>query len=238
MFAPEDILMSPRSEHSSILYGNEIVIFGGRGKNAKELNDAMCFNFITRKWRVLADGCTDSSPDKNFDQSIKEISRIKAIAKISDANFDTTVNEQKIPSPLSHGYSPKKASQRINDSKSFSPTGKGKIKGPPPKLKAIGIENDLKRKELLTPTTSAMLHSTVVHAGEKSLEPYLQTMKKRKRQQTLKLAGNNEFYVRGRIPYPRSGHSANLYGKYMIIFGGDRGQVALNDIFMCELNAL
>jgi Kelch motif/Galactose oxidase, central domain len=42
--------------------------------------------------------------------------------------------------------------------------------------------------------------------------------------------------VKGRIPYSRDGHSATLYDNYMIIFGGDRHQMAFNDIYLYSIN--
>lgn len=38
--------------------------------------------------------------------------------------------------------------------------------------------------------------------------------------------------IRGKVPYSRDGHSANLYDNYMIIFGGDRYHMAFNDTYI------
>lgn len=37
--------------------------------------------------------------------------------------------------------------------------------------------------------------------------------------------------VAGKLPHSRDGHSANLYENFMIIFGGDRHQMAFNDLY-------
>lgn len=37
--------------------------------------------------------------------------------------------------------------------------------------------------------------------------------------------------VKDKVPYSRDGHSANLFGKSMIIFGGDRHQMSFNDLY-------
>jgi hypothetical protein len=42
--------------------------------------------------------------------------------------------------------------------------------------------------------------------------------------------------IRGRVPHSRDGHSANLYKDYMIIFGGDRYQMAFNDVYFYTIN--
>ena len=42
--------------------------------------------------------------------------------------------------------------------------------------------------------------------------------------------------IRGKIPYSRDGHSANLIGDFMVIFGGDRYQMPFNDIHLYTIN--
>eukprot|EP00826_Nyctotherus_ovalis_P028149 TRINITY_DN2218_c0_g1_i6.p1 TRINITY_DN2218_c0_g1~~TRINITY_DN2218_c0_g1_i6.p1 ORF type:complete len:335 (+),score=77.85 TRINITY_DN2218_c0_g1_i6:784-1788(+) len=239
-FIPEDVLLPPRSEHSAVIYNNELVVFGGRGQGMKELNDVMVLNIGNLKWKVSSKNCFTPTQCETFAQGSKESPKLKCISKISDGSFAAAMNNenQKNPSPLSHGYSPQRSPLRAKDARSPSPKSvKAKAKGPPPKLRAVDIESALEEKKLLTPTTSSMLHSVVIHAGEKSLESY---MKRRKRQSTLHpiKINENEYCVQGRIPCGRSGHSANVYGSYMIIFGGDRGQVALNDIYMYDLKSM
>jgi hypothetical protein len=38
-------------------------------------------------------------------------------------------------------------------------------------------------------------------------------------------------FRQGTIPFPRDGHTANVYGDKMIIFGGDRNKFPFNDLF-------
>jgi len=239
-YFPEDIRLSPRSEHSSVIYNNELVVFGGRDQWLKELNDVVILNLSNMKWKISSGPCFKPTQDKAFSQTLKELPKLKCISKISDGSFTGAVNSdtQKNISPISHGYSsPQRLPQRAKDVR--SPTN-SKTKVLPPKLKAVEIEKALEDRKLLTPTTSSMLHSVVIHAGEKSLEPYMQSMRKRKRLTGLCVAKaqENEFCVRGRIPCGRSGHSANVYNDYMVIFGGDRGQVALNDIYLHDLKSV
>jgi hypothetical protein len=238
-YLPEDIVLSPRSEHSSVMYNNELVVFGGRDQGLKELNDVMVLNLSSMKWKISSAPCLKPTQDKTFSQGLRDSPKLKCMSKMSDGSFATVVNNeaQKSISPISHGYgSPQRSPQRARDAR--SPTNpKAKTKGPPPKLKAVEIERALENKKLLTPTTSSMLHSVVIHAGEKSLEPYMQSMRKRKRFTGLYATKvqENEFCVRGRVPCGRSGHSADVYNNYMVIFGGDRGQVAMNDIYLYDL---
>jgi len=238
-FTSEDILLTPRSEHSSVIYNNEIIIFGGRDQSMKELNDVMVLNLSSYKWRVSSDTCFKPTQDRTLNQGANS-PIFKGLSKGSEGSLGPALNNesQKSPSPIAHGSPPRKSPKRAKDLRSPSPTNiKSKTKAPLPKLKAVDIENALEEKKLLTPTTSSMLHSVVIHAGEKSLEPYMQSMRKRKRFSGL-CKGLENFWVRGRIPCGRSGHSANVYNGYMIIFGGDRGQVALNDTYLYELKSL
>lgn len=241
-FSPEDPLLSPRSEHSSVIFNSHLLAFAGRDSSMKELNDVMALDLTTFKWHVSSELCLKPSLDKTLVPNTKESPKLKAMSKISEGSFGAAAgNEmQKGLSPTSHGYSPQRSPHRAKDGRTPSPT-KTKIKGPPPKLKAVDIETALEEKKLLTPTTSSMLHSVVVHAGEKALEPYILSTKKRKKFTGInpnKVGGENDYCARGRLPCGRSGHTANIYNNYMIIFGGDRGQVALNDIYLYELKDL
>jgi Galactose oxidase, central domain/Kelch motif len=64
--------------------------------------------------------------------------------------------------------------------------------------------------------------------------------KKSKKKDTLEPAKNNLYNgppspmqgrISGRIPHSRDGHTACLYENYMIVFGGDRHQMAFNDLY-------
>ena len=180
--------------------------------------------------------------DRSYTAGTKDYSRLLTLSKIPDANFSAAANNEihKSGSPTDHGYSPKttlaKRDTLSPTIRSPSPNSKTR-KLIPPKLKAVEIENALEELKMLTPTTSSMLRSVVVQVGEKSLESYNQLMKRRKRLLGMnQMTGDPELCSRGRVPCARSGHSADIYKNYMIIFGGDRGQMALNDIYIYELN--
>ena len=65
--------------------------------------------------------------------------------------------------------------------------------------------------------------------------------KKKKKKQDRLVANKNILYngppspmqgrIIGKIPHSRDGHSATLFENYMIIFGGDRYQMAFNDLY-------
>lgn len=236
-FDTEELSFTPRSEHSAVIRGDTIIIFGGRDKDMKELNDVMVLNLESSKWNVGSGLCLKPTLDKSYSVNFKDSSKLISLTKITDEGFGSLANAemQKTASPVAHNYSPQMSPQRNRELRSPSPkSSKNRNKISPPKLKAVDIENALEELKIMTPTTSSMLHSVVVHVGEKSLEPYMQVMKRRKKHNTMH-TDENDLIARGRVPCARSGHSADLYGNYMIVFGGDRAQVALNDIYVYEL---
>jgi hypothetical protein len=38
-------------------------------------------------------------------------------------------------------------------------------------------------------------------------------------------------FKQGAVPFPRDGHTANVYNDTMVIFGGDRNKFPFNDLF-------
>lgn len=233
-FAVGDLQITPRSEHSAIVYNDDVIVFGGRTNDLIEVNDTLAFNMDSLKWKVMSEACLKPSVDKQYSpMRDSPASKTGNTLKPNDISFtNVAVNENPSNSPNASPVRAKAQSPRM-----FSPLGKGKAS--PPKMKANEIESSLEERKLMTPVTSAMLRSVVISAGEKALEPYMQTMKKRKRFTGIhfsKVADEAECCAKGRLPCARSGHSASLYKKCVVIFGGDRKQVALNDIYLYELN--
>ena len=231
------VWLSERSEHTAIVDRNKLVIFGGRGSTMKELNDVMVFDLVSLKWQVKSSLCLKPSPDKSFTMGTTKtspengktlaINNRPADSSFSGVSFDVGKSGE---SPTGRNTSPKNRA-------SMSPSSYKKKKPPPPKV--AEIESALEEMKILTPTTSSMLHSVVMYAGEKAVEPYGQTISKRRKRISMLLTAvkpeDDEHVARGRIPCARSGHSANVVDKYMVIFGGDRAQVALNDIYLLDL---
>lgn len=251
IFKPEEIpeLPSARSEHSSVIYKNSLIIFGGRTSALKELNDVVILNLQTMKWKTSSALCLHPSPDKSFSSPVKDPSPdISADSrnsgkKVVEGSFSAASQSKtqkagsppgnKSPSPPKEGKSP--------SSPSHPPSKKSHIAVKKPNRQEI--ESALLEMKLLSPTTSMMLNSVVMRVGEKNLEQYGQIMRRKKRisglfSLTKQPEFENEYCVRGRIPCARSGHSADIIGQNMLIFAGDRSQVALNDIYLYDLSKL
>jgi hypothetical protein len=88
---------------------------------------------------------------------------------------------------------------------------------------------------LLTPTTSAMINSGILKGADKTFDLYYNQIRKKKKPNLQ----NESVYgcIRGRIPPARSAHSAVIYRDKMIVFAGDRYQVAYNDLFLLDLKS-
>ncbi len=243
---PGSVMASPRSEHSAVLYHDHLVVFGGRSSALKELNDVMILNLNTMKWAIGSELCLHPLPDKSFSMGLRESpSPGKSVAsKGVDSTFTAVAGaeaQRKPASPQSSSSKGKEPSPRSPSPNSPSPLHHKRKKASPPKLRAAEIESALEELKILTPTTSSMLHSVVMYAGEKALEPYFQSMKRRKRLSGLfslskQLESDEGYCVRGRVPCARSGQTAEVYDNFMIIFAGDRSQVALNDVYLYDLS--
>lgn len=240
-----------RSEHSAAIYNDKMLIFGGRGEAMKELNDLMILDLPTMKWSVASNLCLKPLPDKAFAVSTSKESpglNKSNITKIGDCSFSIVANSEatkRNASPAARGLSPQLSVSKQRDAKTSSPINMKRKKKSPPKIRVSEIESALEELKILTPTTSSMLHSVVMHVGEKALEPYLQAAKRRRKisgmtalMKQIVGAEETELAARGRIPCARSGHSVDIVEKQMIIFGGDRAQVALNDMYLFDLSGL
>ena len=268
------IIPSPRSEHSAIINGNRLIMFGGRGNAMKELNDLLLLNLQTMKWTVASELCLRPSPDKSFvlmprespspgkssvgkggDASFTAFAAVEILAKQGSISPSKKAVASPGVKPVSPGVKPVSpgvkpvspqgklpSALHIDPQRSPSPGRLKRKKASPQKMKPNEIESALEELKVLTPTTSSMLHSVVMHAGERASEQYFQNTRRRKRVSGLFSiskqleGGEDEYCVRGRIPCARSGHSAEIYKNYMIIFAGDRAQVALNDIYIFDLS--
>jgi hypothetical protein len=230
---PTAVALQLRSEHSGLSYQNNVVIFGGRSSAMKELNDVMIFHTTQKSWVLASENCLRPTADKSF--VLKEASSPgkSPTSKVADGSF----------SPEASAVRLEKQSRASGIKEGGSPTSPRRSKrknGPPKMISVAELESAFEGLGLLTPTTSTILNSTVMKAGERCLEPYLQVVRKRKRTSLLYTASrptdtDDSYCLRGRIPCARSGHSAELFQHYMIIFGGDRSQFALNDIYVYDL---
>ena len=93
-----------------------------------------------------------------------------------------------------------------------------------------------------------MMNSFIIKNADTSFDHYYASMKKRKQQFNNNSSFNNqnisqsniqngEGKTRGKRPAARDGHTGIIFGKYFIVFGGDRHHMPFNDTFILDLKA-
>jgi len=103
-----------------------------------------------------------------------------------------------------------------------------------------------------------MMNSFIIKNADTSFDHYYTSMKKRKQVQGLTSTFNNNYNHntsamgamnnssvlnesstygknRGKRPAARDGHTGVMFGKYFIVFGGDRHHMPFNDTFALDL---
>ena len=137
-----------------------------------------------------------SSPDKSFVALGKDSPSIdKSPNSGNKQNATFTIESTLIKDKKSPNHSPQK--------KQISPGKEGEIPSPgspgklrkkkinesPRKLKVAEIESALNDLKLLSPTTSMMLNSVIMRAGEKGVEQYSLSMKKKRKNPNMLTLG-------------------------------------------------
>lgn len=98
---------------------------------------------------------------------------------------------------------------------------------------------------LTSPTSLSMKNSFLIKNSGKGFDNYYSSLKRRKMDKTnvVDVTGlspakaKRNAKITGNRPRPRDGHSSDLFGDYMIIFGGDRHHMPFNDLFCLNLDA-
>ena len=105
--------------------------------------------------------------------------------------------------------------------------------------------NPLEDSMLTSPTSLSMKNSFLIKNSGKGFENYYSSLKRRKMDKTNAVdveglsptKAKRSSKITGNRPRPRDGHSSDLFGDYMIIFGGDRHHMPFNDLFSLNLEA-
>jgi len=113
------------------------------------------------------------------------------------------------------------------------------------KKKRDTVRNPLEDSMLTSPTSLSMKNSFLIKNSGKGFENYYSSLKRRKmdKSNAVDVGGlsptkaKRASKITGNRPRPRDGHSSDLFGDYMIIFGGDRHHMPFNDLFSLNLEA-
>ena len=112
------------------------------------------------------------------------------------------------------------------------------------KKKRDAEKNPLEDSMLTSPTSLSMKNSFLIKNSGKGFDNYYLSLKKRKIDQkshspdmmaTSPTKSKRTSKVVGNRPRPRDGHSADLWGNQMVIFGGDRHHMPFNDLFTLNI---
>ena len=114
------------------------------------------------------------------------------------------------------------------------------------KKKRDAEKNPLEDSMLTSPTSLSMKNSFLIKNSGKGFDNYYLTLKKRKidmKSHSPDMMGSSPTKskrtakVVGNRPRPRDGHSADLWGNQMVIFGGDRHHMPFNDLFTLNIES-
>ena len=106
-------------------------------------------------------------------------------------------------------------------------------------------KNPMEDSVLTSPTSISMKNSFLIKNSGKGFDNYFSAAKRKKLGQsyspTTSNASPSKIHKSAKIPgvrpRPRDGHSAEVYGDHMIIFGGDRHHMPFNDLFSLNLDS-
>lgn len=202
---------TPRSGHSTVIWGNKMYIFGGILELTKELNDLVVFDFDTRKFS----SCSDQEEDLN-----------------------ATNGGADMASPEPKGSTLQRKKTTMQHSLTRSPTKK--MDSTLPKNMGSTHKKDATEAEakprLTSPTSVSMKNTFIIKNADDSFDVNSKLLPKNKarlqQQDQVKYTDLNE----GNRPPPRDGHSAVVDSQgFMYIFGGDRHLMPFNDLYMIKL---
>jgi hypothetical protein len=204
---------TPRSGHSSVVYGDKMYIFGGILELTKELNDLVVFNFDTKSFS----SCSDQNNEEDLNATM--------------AGQDATEKEAKSATLQ------RKKTMGGNSMTNRSPT-KRTMDSTLPKgmMSSKKDSGDSEAKSRLTsPTSVSMKNTFIIKNADDSFDVNSKLLPKNKQRITNTDPKYTDL-VEGNRPAPRDGHSACVDSQgFMYIFGGDRHHMPFNDLYMIKL---
>ena len=241
-----------RSGCSFVGYKGYLILFGGIYELTKELGDCYAFDVKTNTWYTL------------FEEVDSPVHRNSPNASFNMGGKFGRSDSIKSPSPMHKGASSSFQADNPNNFSMNLKKTKTKNRNKQPNIFEVDstmlrkqkVQKALKKKRemeknpledsmLTSPTSLSMKNSFLIKNSNKGFDNYFSTQKRRKLGSSFspditnlspsKVPRNSK--VQGVRPRPRDGHSADLFGKYMIIFGGDRHHMPFNDLFSLNLDS-
>lgn len=216
-----DFFPSPRASHRAVLYNGHMWIYGGRSYDSNYLEDLWKLNLEDWTWSLIeytgnAPGVVSAHSACVYGEVMLIFGGVRDMLKETNEMFtyDFKANnwvliqtETDIEDPVSD----KEHSEHTMKSKKTFESKRSLITG------------------------EGNLYS---HSGNESKKPkhkrnnsYKQGEDSRRSYRGNHGAKGMKGRVRGKVPHSRDGHTANVFEDLMIIFGGDRHQMAFNDVY-------
>lgn len=237
---------SKRSGHVASVIGDKMYIFGGLEGITHETNDFYYYEFETDKWTIIqlkVSNPEDIKPSGDNKESlqINTMDRKKSLTK--SPNMSWLENRyNKVNSPMSKHHP--SASQRkkdksrnnrffgtMTDREKFSKT----FYNSPLRnlLTQIVIPKKVKDEEVEvnSPTTLALKSSVFLKAND-GFDQAAKHQNKKKNQIHMNADIKKTSRIPMMIPCPRDGACMSACNNKLIVFGGDRYQMAFNDFFI------
>lgn len=242
-----------RSGHSTCLFNNYLVVFGGIHELTQEMNDIQAYDFGQKQWFSIVEeisspvhtnpyGGIYSPGRKSFTKSVTAMSANKnhgsnrnVQSRIDQRNNDFSINIHKTAinkkrSRASHNQTVLKSHLTLNQIEKLV-------------LQKRKKQERISEETMLTsPTSLSMKNSFLIKTAGKAFDHYAYQNRKKK---TSNLSHNVDVNllqerqvgkIEGYTPKPRDGHTGLLYGeRYLVIFGGDRHHMPFNDLFTLDL---
>ena len=225
----ESVSPSARSGHSAAVYQGQMYVFGGILGIMQEVNDFYSFDFKTESWNIVhLNEKTRSEEDRTSPITALKVKKIKEEAKRKqrgepnspDRRFGDSI---KLRPNMSGTLAPAMAvSPRLHSSMDgMNASLRRGLRKLVPHGTSILYKNAPPDDEVPSPIVTIMKNSVVMKAASSD--------KKRADHDELHLDPARKFV--GKFPCGRDGHSSHVHKDKLYVFGGDRNQMAYNDLY-------
>lgn len=238
-----------RSGASLVGYKGYLILFGGIFELTKELGDCYAYDVKSKSWYTLFEEVDSPvhrhSPNHSFGMGkFGRQDSIKSPSPMHKGNQSFNSGDPNFSMSLKKTKNKSKAHNTSIFEVDSSMLRKQKLQKAL-KKKREQEKNPMEDSMLTSPTSLSMKNSFLIKNSGKGFDNFFTNQKRRKLGMTnspditnlspTKAPRNSK--VTGIRPRPRDGHSANLYGDRMIIFGGDRHHMPFNDLFALNIEA-
>uniref|UniRef100_A0A7S3FU64 Uncharacterized protein n=1 Tax=Strombidium rassoulzadegani TaxID=1082188 RepID=A0A7S3FU64_9SPIT len=219
---------TPRSGHSSQIYREFMIIYGGIYEVTKELNDMHVFDMIRERWTCLFEEL--NSPQKNQHGSSPSLNVQRRTTKHIPSE-----------SPRKDGR-PGQSTAQKKHGLTQPASSQGKRKHKLQQLKMGKTVQESQTIKLESPTSNTMKNCFLIKNADPSFEKtYAQIKKRAIEKERLGQANNgyDESLTKncGKRPPARDGHTGAVLGDCFFVFGGDRHHMPFNDFHMLDLKS-